>query len=146
MPNAPINNLIAEFMVDTGWFHSQKTDKDLLPTDNWRLITDAEGRSGILYIVFYHSTSGAGEPRHIPNHTETVDQENTLPKLARLHAELNHPRFGPYIALSEVSENNGIVSVRAWNIAGRLTDGVKSFAVAELAYPEFSYPKLGIAP
>jgi hypothetical protein len=94
MPNRTINDRIASFVVNMGYFQSEQI-RDDLPSDNWRLVTDSEGRQAILYVMFYHTESG--EPKEIPNEPEAVS------RLAFLYQNRPTLNFGPFIALAEIS-------------------------------------------
>jgi hypothetical protein len=89
MPNAQ-NDYLAEFITDDlGWFQSQRAGD--LPSDNWRYVTDKEGRAAILYIVLRHAEFDHEELTTIPN------EPDALRRLAALHEQLSLPRVGPFI-------------------------------------------------
>lgn len=138
MPSAN-NDSIADFLVELGWFQSQMLGYPGLPSDNWRFVKDTEGRTAILYIVIFHSTSESGEPSRIPN------EPDALPRLAEFHRKLSPPKSGPFIALAEISGESDaiqIINVRVWNIAARISDSVNTLAVAELRNPDFRFPRM----
>ncbi|MBU0493792.1 MAG: hypothetical protein KKA73_29310 [Chloroflexi bacterium] len=104
-----------------------------LPSDNWRIVTDAQGRQALLYLVRFISGSKSGEPRRIPN------EPTALPRLADLHRERGLS-VGPFIALAEVSDATAspdVVSIRVWNVAGRLAPSSPRLRVADLSRPKF---------
>lgn len=140
MPNQPANDAIANFVVDMGWFQSHERIPNL--SDNWRRVKNIDGSVAILYVEFFGSTSGSGEPRRLPNHKSTKDGEGTLPKLRRLNRELPTPRTGPFIALAELTSDDKVVNIRVWNIVARIGDNTKSLSFEELLAPAHIHPRV----
>ncbi|MBU0493827.1 MAG: hypothetical protein KKB13_18420 [Chloroflexi bacterium] len=104
-----------------------------MPSDNWRIVTDTQGRQALLYLVRFMSGSESGEPQRIPN------EPTALPRLFDLHRE-HGLSVGPFIALAEVSDATAspdVVAIRVWNVAGRLGPSLTSLQVADLDRPTF---------
>ena len=128
-------NEIAAFIIQQGWFQAEAQIS--AKGQSWRQVTDADGNQGVLYIVRFHSTSEAGEPRRIPN------EPDALQGIAQLHAGLTSPKVGPFLALAEVTEGPGLanpISVKVWNIAGKIEPGLKAIAVDDLRHPSYQWP------
>ena len=139
MPNRIINDRIASFVVNMGYFQSEQI-RDDLPSDNWRLVTDSEGRQAILYVMFYHTESG--EPGEIPN------EPGALSRLASLYQNSPSLQSGPFIALAEISgarnpmskKSVGIMSVLVWNISSKLSPDISKWTIAEMGRAWQSFP------
>ncbi len=128
-------NEIAAFIIQQGWFQAEA--QIAAKGQSWRQITDEVGRQGILYIVRFHTTSEAGEPRRIPNEPEA------LQGIAQLHAGLAGPSMGPFLALAAVNPNQpgpDPVSVKVWNIAGKIEPDMRAIAVEDLQHPIYQWP------
>lgn len=140
MPNRIINDRIASFVVRMGWFQSEDTHESLF-SDNWRLVKDSEGREAILYVMFYHTESG--EPNEIPNEPDAIS------KLASLYQNSPTFKFGPFIALAEISgvknptdrKAVGIMSIRVWNVSTKLSPDVSRWTIAEMGRAWHSFPR-----
>ena len=123
-----------------GWFQSETTDESLF-SDNWRFVKDSEGRTAILYVMFYRTESG--EPNEIPN------EPDALSKLATCYQNSPTLQFGPFIALAEISEAKeptdkrsiGIMSIRVWNISLKLSTDVSKWTIAEMGRVWQSFPR-----
>jgi hypothetical protein len=137
-----MNNYAAEFITrDLNWFASERLDPEHLPSDNWRIVSDNEGRTGILYLVLYYAEFASGEPKRVPN------EPDALPTLHALHQSLPLSQVGPFIALAEMSTLNDkphLHNVRIWNIGTQLAPDVAAFSVAELGKPLKEWPRIGI--
>jgi hypothetical protein len=124
------NDRIAAEIVDQGWFQSQT--KEGLPSDNWRIVQDAEGRKALLYLVRFMSASG--EPQRIPNN------RNALRCLYQLNRDLPSLETGPFLALAEVSDSTAspaILAIYAWDISACLPSPWVTLKVMELGGPIF---------
>jgi hypothetical protein len=126
------NDKVAEAIVRGGCFANES--KKGLPTDNWRCVKDTQGRNALLYIVIFHSESQSGEPKRIPHKPTMVGD------LANVHqSQIPSPKFGPFIALAEVSKGL-IISVRVWNISTSISTQTDSLRVDELGKPYWQHP------
>lgn len=124
------NDMIAEIMVEEGFFQSQTTAG--LRSDNWRIVEDSRGRKAILYIVRFLSKSKRGEPKRIPN------EPNALRRLAALHGTLPSSKVGPFMALAKES-SMGIVHIRVWPIPPQDLSAQTRLEVVQLGNPVCEY-------
>ena len=124
------NDIIAEIMVEEGFFQSQTTAG--LRSDNWRIVEDSRGRKAILYIVRFLSKSKRGEPKRIPN------EPNALRRLSELHGTCSSREVGPFIALAKESAM-GIVHIRVWHIPPQDLSAQTRLEVVQLGNPVCEY-------
>jgi hypothetical protein len=122
------NDAVAEIIVREGCFQSQT--KAGLPSDNWRIVEDSEGRKAILYMVRFLSTSKRGQPERIPN------EPTALRRLADLNCELPSSKSGPFIALAEETALK-ITHIRVWDISSRIPSARNKLEVAALGRPDW---------
>jgi hypothetical protein len=125
------NDLVAAELVQQGWFSNQS--KEGLPSDNWRIVVDAEGQMALLYLVRYLSASG--EPRRIPNN------RNALQRLYKLNRERGSFDAGPFIALAQVSDATAFPKIQGlwvWDISGYLPSPWPTLKVSGLGEPVFA--------
>ena len=131
MPH-PANQLIVNEMVSNGWFSNPQRAEGL--SDNWWQVEDAQGRSGLLYVVRFMADNDRGEPQKIPN-------TPALPQIAQVHKE-SRWSVGPFIALTEVSDPGAtpdILSMRVWRLTAQHLSGMKRVLVEELGKPIFRW-------
>lgn len=124
------NKLIVDEMVDEGWFQNPRTKG--LPSDNWWLVEDSQGRTALVYVVRYTAEPERGEPEKLPN-------EPALPRIAEIHQQ-ESLTGGPFLALAAVSDpgpDPEILSIQVWRIPSRYLSGVNRVSVDELGTPVF---------
>jgi hypothetical protein len=124
------NGVIFEKILNQEWFQPYQ-GPEVLPSDNWRFVKDAEDSKALLYIVRFASKTG--EPRGIPN------EPTALQRLADLNRRYSLSS-GPFIALAEVSDATAspdVISIRVWNIRSKLRPDRVRIPLEELCDPLF---------